>query len=836
MEAMLFSRRSPTPAEASGGAGQRADASLPYADVAVDVPTGERQRTFTYSIPPDMEARAGHLVRVPFGPRTIHGIVVRLTDRLPVGYVKPLLGLVRPEPLLSPIHLELARWTSDYYMTSLFEAMAPMLPPGFRARTQSVIRLRADSTPAGELRPAEARLMAYLQNRRRAVTLASLTRPLGPWAPRAVRSLVQKGLVEEAWDWPGPRTGERFRDHVQLNGEPEEGTEWAERLQSRAPRQAALMRRVADPSTGPYLAAHARREFGAGAVSALLTKELIVLRPEQVEREPVVPQPPPARGPRWVPTEAQAEALSQLQAALDHPSPTPDTFLLQGVTGSGKTEVYLRALAHCLARGKRGMVLVPELSLTPQTVAQFSAWFPGQVGVLHSGLTPGQQFDQWWHIYQGRYPVVVGSRSAIFAPLRDVGLIILDEEHEWTYKQHDAVPRYHARDVALRLGELAGAVVLLGSATPDVTSTYHARRGRYRALTLPHRIEASGAPAPLAQVQTVDMRQELRSGNRSVFSRALQHALRQCVEDHHQAILFLNRRGTASVVQCRGCGFVLRCWRCASPYTYHGSEGLVCHHCNRHRRAPSTCPQCRGSHIRYLGLGTQRMVEEAQHLLPGVRVLRWDRDTATNSKAHEELLARFAGGEADILVGTQMVAKGLHIPSVTLVGAVLADIGLHVPDYRAGERTFQVLCQVAGRAGRGPEPGQVIVQTYLPDHYAIQAAARQDYDGFYERETAVRRVRGDPPFGRLIRLVFGHADETASQREAQRLAILLRRTARQWGISHVDVIGPAPTYPPRLRGIWRWHILLRGADPRLLLDKVPMPPNWAVDVDPVSVV
>ncbi len=832
----MLSQRDAATADSSGAEGRRAGAALPYADVAVDVPTGERHQTFTYSIPPGMEAQPGHLVRVPFGPRTVHGIVVHLTDHLTVGYVKPLQGLVRPEPLLSPVQLELARWVSDHYLTSLFEAVSPMLPPGFRARTQTVIRLRSDATPPRELRPGEERLLAYLRRRRGAVKLAALNRLLGAFVPRAVRSLVRDGVLEEVWEWPSARVKPRLQDCLRLTLEPSAVEPQAKRLQPRAPRQALLLRRVADPSAGPYLAAAARREYGPSAVSGQLAKDLVALDPHRVERKPVLPKPLPSQAQQWAPTDAQREAIDQLRSALDHPSPTPQTFLLQGVTGSGKTEVYLRALGHCLAMGKRGIVLVPELSLTPQTVAQFNARFPGQVGVLHSGLSPGQQFDQWWRVHQGDYPVVVGSRSAVFAPQGELGIIILDEEHEWTYKQHDPSPRYHAREVALKLGELTGAVVLLGSATPDIASTYHARHGRYRPLRLPDRIQPSGAAAPLARVQVVDMRQELRSGNRSVFSRALQQALHRCVEDRHQAILFLNRRGAASVVQCRGCGFVLRCWRCASPYTYHGAEGLVCHHCNRRRRAPATCPQCRGSHIRFLGLGTQRLVEEVEELLPGVRVLRWDRDTASHSRAHEELLRRFGGGEADVLVGTQMVAKGLHIPSVTLVGAVLADIGLHVPDYRAAERTFQVLCQVAGRAGRGPDPGQVIVQTYLPGHYAIQAAALQDYDAFYEREMAVRRSRGDPPFGRLIRLAFGHADETASRGEAQRLATQLRRTARQWGISHVDVIGPAPSYPPRLRGIWRWHILLRGADPRLLLDKVPMPPAWLVDVDPVSVV
>ena len=813
----------------------RAIAVLPYADVAVDVPTSGRDDLYTYSVPPGMEPRAGHLVRVPFGPRTVHGVVVRLTGELRVGYTKPLLGLVLPEPPLTPVQLELAYWISDYYRTSLFEAMGPMLPPGFRTRTQTTLRLKANVLPDRELTQAEGRLLAYLR-RRRAVRLTPLVRRLGSWVPKAVRGLVQAGLLEERWEWEGPRVAPQFRDFLEPHASPEEALEWAERWSRRAPRRGALLRRLADPSAAPYVASDARREYGAAAVAGLVDKGLVRLERRRIERSPL--QHDQGRVPEEAlsPTAAQAAALAPVRAALDDPTLTPRVFLLQGVTGSGKTEVYLQALARCLAQGKRGIVLVPEHSLAPQTVARFNARFPGQVAVLHSGLTPGQQFDQWWRVQQDAYGLVVGSRSAVFAPQSDLGLIVLDEEHEWTYKQHDAAPRYHGRDVALKLAGLTGAVVVLGSATPDIVSYHNARQGRYQPLALPMRIEATGAPTSLADVEVVDMRQELRAGNRSVFSRVLQEGLERCLSGGHQAILFLNRRGAASVVQCRSCGFVLRCWRCASPYTYHGAEGLVCHHCNRRRRAPATCPQCRSAHIRYLGLGTQRLVEEVERLLPGARVLRWDRDTARHGRAHEELLARFSAGKADVLVGTQMIAKGLHIPSVTLVGVVLADIGLNVPDYRAAERAFQVLCQVAGRAGRGPEPGQVVVQTYLPEHYAIQAAARQDYEAFYEQELAFRRAQGNPPLGRLIRLVFAHADDTASRREAQRLATTLRRAARQWGMSRVDVIGPAPAYPPRLRGVWRWHILLRGADPRLLLDKVPLPPYWTTDVDPVTVV
>lgn len=536
------------------------------------------------------------------------------------------------------------------------------------------------------------------------------------------------------------------------------------------------------------------------------------------------------------PTSHQAQVLEQIMAALEERR--HEAFLVQGVTGSGKTEVYLQALARCLAHGRKGIVLVPEISLTPQMVQRFEARFPGRVAVLHSRLASSEHRRMWWGIIHGLYGVVIGSRSALFSPVDRLGLIVLDEEHEWTYKQQDTDPRYHARAVALRLGQQVGAAVVLGSATPDVVTYHNALSGqRLRLFDLPHRLGAGAGtqPSPLPEVQVVDMRRELREGSRGIFSRALQAALRETIQRGDQAILFLNRRGAAGVVQCRDCGHVLRCRSCDTPLTYHTApERLLCHQCNRRSSVVSGCPGCRSARIRYLGLGTQRVVQEVEALLPGVATLRWDRDVAALDRATEGVLERFARGKAQVLVGTQMVAKGLHIPSVTLVGVVLADIGLNLPDFRAGERTFQLLCQVAGRAGRGASPGTAIVQTYRPDHYAVMLAAQQDYPAFYQQEVNFRRVQRLPPFSRLVRLFFAHTNAERCQGEAERLGRALRHQRRAWSLEEVDVLGPAPAYPPRLRGQYRWHILLRGPAPEALLDRVDLSAGWVVDVDPVS--
>jgi primosomal protein N' (replication factor Y) len=484
---------------------------------------------------------------------------------------------------------------------------------------------------------------------------------------------------------------------------------------------------------------------------------------------------------------------------------------------------------------------VPEISLTPQTVRRFAERFAGQVAVAHSGLSLGQQFDQWRRIRDGHYAVVIGARSAIFTPQPDLGLIVMDEEHEWTYKQQEPAPRYHARAVAEKLAELTGAALVLGSATPDLESYHRAKTGRYRLLALEERVQAtedgsrSCTVRPLPEVEVVDLRRELREGNRGIFSRSLGRAVAEALAAGEQVILFLNRRGTASFVQCRDCGHVPTCSACAVSLTYHAAEErLICHHCHRGRRLPQTCPQCQSPRIRFMGIGTEKVEEEAGWAFPGARLLRWDRDVTRRRGAHERILARFLAHEADILIGTQMVAKGLDIPAVTLVGVISADVGLNLPDFRSGERTFQLLEQVAGRAGRGPRGGRVIIQTYTPNHYAVEAAAAHDYAAFYEHEASLRQRLGYPPFGRLARLEYAHTNAGQAQKQALRLAAVLRRERDVRGIPNLDVMGPAPALVPRVRGRYRWQITLRGGDPAELLGELSFPLGWTVDIDPVS--
>lgn len=805
-----------------------------YAEVVVDARTGKSGGTFTYAVPSHMRVQPGHLVLVPFGPRRLHGVVTGLLEAPNVEYTRPIASLVAEQPVLSPERIRLGRWLSLYYRASLFDALAPMLPPGMRGSARAQVQAATDPPPGVEERlPRGAqRLLAFLRANPRPHRVAALTAILGPWVRNAVRALVEAGVASE---WLSePRSKPLVQRKTWLTPEaPAAALRMLAEVQERAPRRAALLRRLADSASGLPVA-EARKRYGRAAVAKVVHEGWASF---QTEPSPADIAPHAA----LLPTPEQQRALAVLKHALDDPSATPRTWLLHGATGSGKTEVYLQAIAHCLEKGRRAIALVPEVSLTPQMTQRFEERFPGQVGLLHSRLTPARLREEWWRIFRGERSVVIGPRSALFAPVAGLGLIVLDEEHEWTYKQSDAQPHYHARDVAERLAKLTGAVVVLGSATPDVVTAWRAGQGAIGNLSMPARIERSGAPTAFAETEVVDMRTELREGNRSIFSRLLQERLRDTLADGRQAMLFLNRRGAASVVACRSCGSVMRCPRCSTALTYHSVPGtggrLRCHHCSRARTEPRRCPKCRSVHIRYLGLGTQRVADEVGRIAPGARVMRWDSDTASGTGAHERLLRAFTDGDADVLVGTQMIAKGLDVPSVDLVGVVLADIGIHMPDFRAAERTFQLLTQVAGRAGRGPKVGRAVIQTYLPDHYAVQAASNQDYAAFYAVEMEHRRAQGNPPFSRLVRLLYdGHSDRQTALKEAQLLAGRLRRTAREWDMRGVDVIGPAPTYPPRIRNAWRWQMLVRAAEPRVLLDKVSVPPSWRVDVDPVNIV
>jgi primosomal protein N' (replication factor Y) len=825
----------------------------------------------SYAIPATMADRitAGALVLVPLQSRLVSGIVLEVTDAKALDILlKPIHSLLDDQPVLNSHQLALARWMAEEYYAPLGRCCALMVPPGLTPKSAYVFSLSEAGTraeyPSDDPR---ARVLQALRARGPLVTskLARRMRGVAGWH-RALRDLLRAGLVVRTPTVELPRIQPQRTTLVQL-AIPEHAlaasvddllNNPALRPQTRARRAAVL--RYLGTRRGLAAAEWAMAEAGATRddLAWLAAWGYVILGDVERWRDPLadvdyVPKHAPPL------TEDQQRAWEAIAASIQEAS--AHQFLLRGVTGSGKTEIYLRAAEAVLAQGRGAIILVPEISLTPQTVRRFLERFPGRVALIHSRLKPGERYDTWRRIRAGALPVVVGARSALFAPLPNPGLIVLDEEHDPSYKQ-TVSPCYDARRVALRYSELVGATLIFGSATPSLEAWQMAGMAedgsppRLRRLELPNRVRghirrlsdqearlgvrAAARPEtetvayqPLPEVQVVDMRAELRTGNTSIFSRLLAQALGEVLRRGEQAILFLNRRGAASSVLCRDCGHVLRCPDDDTPLTYHAPAQstihphLKCHQCNRTEPLPSRCPACGSPRIRFFGIGTQKVEQAILERFPGARVVRWDRDAAGSS---EQFLQRFVKGQADVLVGTQMIAKGLDLPMVTLVGVVLADIGLFLPDFRASERVFDLLLQVAGRAGRGLLPGRVIVQTYNPEHPAVAFAARHDVDGFVRAELAQRRLLNLPPFIRLVRFEYADEDGQAARRACEALAAAVRRSAHQ-----VGVIGPAPAYFARRQRRYRWQVLVRTPDPRALLADLEVPADFLVDVDPASV-
>ena len=825
-----------------------------YAEVALHL--SRVQGTFTYHIPDELlpVLAPGHLAIVPFGRRRAQGVVLRLAEESPVPETRPIEALVEAQPVLTAAQLALAAWMHQATLAPIGECAATMIPPGLAQHADQQYRLVDPAFPTDGATQGQ---LVKLLRARGPLRGRQIERRLGRLAwRRAAETLVRRGILESTPVLEEPRIGPRHIRTVRLAVPSAQGQEAlgdlgrgkaAERRRNAL--GAVLQEAKPIDVTWLYAEAGARAED----LRDLERRGLIAFDAQEILRDPLAGAGVELAAPPVLTRDQQA-AWTPIRETLD--SGISAAFLLHGVTGSGKTEIYLRAVAKVLEAGGSAIVLVPEISLTPQTTDRFLARFPGRVGLLHSALSPGERYDTWRRARSGALPLVVGARSALFAPLPSIRLIVVDEEHDESYKEQEGAARYHAREAALAYARLLGAVCLLGSATPDVVTFHRAEAGEMHLLRLPKRIlghrksveaqqlrhslpfayqplEADAVAIDLPPVHVVDMRQELRAGNASLFSRRLDQSLTATLEAGQQAILFLNRRGAATHVFCRDCGWVARCPRCETSLIHHpAAQALRCHHCGYQRRPPRRCPECGGTRVRYFGAGTQRIEAEVAARHPGTRILRWDWDVTRRKGAHAVILAHFAAHRADVLVGTQMLAKGLDLPLVTLVGVVSADTGLHLPDYRSAERVFQVLTQVAGRAGRGPAGGQVILQTYHPEHYSIRAAAAHDYQGFYQQELRHRRELGYPPFRKLVRLVFRSTSGEGAEREARRLAGRLRSEVGRRALP-VEVIGPTPCFFTRLRGQSRWQILLRGADPAAAVPE-DLPEGWAVDVEPVS--
>ncbi len=798
-----------------------------YCDVSLPVPL---DHYFTYSLPETLRhrVRTGCRVLVPFGSRKLTGVVLRTHSDRPSGSIRDVLRLLDEEPALDEELLKLGRWISAYYCAPLGETLRSMTPLAGDVRHGKIYSL----TKAG--RDAARQLHLGADDDDPAVQLLKMldARPLSESslkkkiekAAAVLRSLEKKGFVEVedvAAERDPLRAGSsRLRaefltrpDDLKLPKVERELLAYLE-LHPGAHNLADLELAIAKASP---------------AARALARRNLI-----RLTLEPVGAPSYPTRA-AVILNEHQQSAYDQIRASGD--SGAFNVFLLQGVTGSGKTEVYLRAIETAMAQGKGALMLVPEIALTPAVAGQFHHRFGDRVAILHSAFHDSDRAQEWRRIRSGEAAVVVATRSGVFAPVRNLGLIIVDEEHDQSYKQQET-PRYHGRDVAIVRARGASATVVLGSATPSIESRYNVDRGKYSRLLLPDRIEKR----PMARVELIDMRNEfIETRKQATFSRALIDAVTERLSNGEQTMLLLNRRGFSSFVACRACGARCECVNCSVTLTYHRRDRrMLCHYCNYAARVPDRCAKCDSEYIQFIGLGSERVEDELHGAFPKARIARLDRDTVGAKRDYETILSAFRDGSFDILVGTQMIAKGHDIPNVTLVGIVSADIGLGLPDFRAAERTFQLLTQAAGRAGRGETPGIVLIQTINPDHYAVRGAAAQDYEAFFAKEIEFRRFMSYPPFGVMVNILVRGVDQEQALQRSAALARVLDPAPEG-----VRVMGPAAAALARLKNEYRYQMLLKSSSRKQLnaiagqLRSYAVAEKWGaaalvIDIDPVT--
>lgn len=816
------------------------------AAVSVDAIIPEYWKEWTYAVPEEICGQIAHgqLVWVPLRDKVVLGIVVALATETGHADLRPIHALVEPAFCLTTTQMNLATWISERYCCALFHAASLMMPPGVDRRVVEtyVLTQAGRTTDTAQLTPTQANVVECLSSYddEHGASIAELRAAVGGALTSVLTTLRKRGLIAMQ---------ARIRQDTMPRARPVAYVRAITGLEFEAPltaprQQAALdfLRRrvrlasdtVAGLPPGAITVAQFRQETGAGLaiLNRLVDRGLVEMGAVDWVREP----PENGNAPAPILTPAQQEAWTPIAASIE--AATGHTFLLHGVTGSGKTEIYLRAVAASLRLGKGAIICVPEIALATQMVNRIQARFPGQVALLHSSQKDSQRFGNWVRLQRGEASVAIGPRSALFAPLESIGCIVIDEEHDASYKE-GSLPRYHARDVARELAKLTGATCILGSATPDLTTYATAKTGEIGYLQLPERVRpaawnTSSGVLELPPVQLVDMREERRNGNGGVFSLALVDLLRHAHGAGEQAILLLNRRGTATFSQCRACGHVLICPQCDVPLVYHADRELLrCHRCDYQIRPSIRCPQCGKPEVRAYGVGTQRVEDEVRRLLPTARVTRWDQDSLRHEGGHESILRRLEAREIDVLVGTQMVAKGLDLPMVTVIGVINGDSQLHLPDFRAAERTFQLLTQVAGRAGRRA-PGRVVIQTQSPDHPALIAAQRHDYAMFAGTELPNRARLNYPPYRQLVRFVTRHKSEEKARAEADRLAFAFARTVYRAGRDDVELVGPAPCFTARVRGDYYWNVVAVGKELGSLLRSFPIPYGWTVDVDPVS--
>lgn len=800
-----------------------------WVEVLVDCPGA--QGLYVYRVPAELVVQPGDILSVPFGAQQVGAIAIQrllaAPDTLEESTIRSVEAVVSRR-FFPDAYWALLQQVATYYCTSLMQVVRVALPPGLLGRSQRRIRLVSAAPDATEssLAPAAQQLLDRLRNQKRGdYTWQYLQRQI-PGAKRGLQELVQRGWVESYIE-PPTHVRPKWQQVVTLIAYP------SMPLSERQQEVVEVLKRRGGELNVPDLLQLCRTS--TATLKRLQQDGWVLLQRREVLRTDATAALPPDLPQALTP--AQAIAVAAIACA------GYTQVLLHGVTGSGKTEVYLQAIAPVLQARKSVLVLVPEIGLTPQLTDRFRARFGDRVQVYHSALSEGERYDTWRQMLQGTPQIVIGTRSAVFSPLANLGLVVLDEEHDDSFKQSQPAPCYHARTIAQWRAQLADCPLVLGSATPSLeswTAIAVTPDSSHLYLSLPERIHAR----PLPPIEIVDMRQELAEGNRSMVSRSLHTALQSlAAEQGKQGLLFVPRRGHSTFVSCRSCGLVMGCPHCDISLTYHqagegGSESLRCHYCGYGRSHPPQCPSCGSPYLKYFGSGTQRVVQELERLFPHLRCLRFDSDTTRTKGAHRTLLSRFAQGEADLLVGTQMLTKGIDLPQVIVVGVVAADGLLHLPDYRAGERAFQVLTQVAGRSGRGDIPGQVIIQTYSPQHAVIRAVQRYDYAAFIAAELDQRTALIYPPVGRMALLrLSGMNPQQVQQTAANLAAFILPRLP-----AGVDLLGPAAATIERVARRYRWHILVKSADPGEqdwsyltdLRSHCPPEVSLTLDIDPID--
>jgi len=802
--------------------------------------------SFTYAVPSQFQSivQPGIRVFVPFGKRKLTGYVVSLSDSHDSSFeIKNIEDVLDADPVLSPEILSLTRWIADYYQSSWGEAVKAALPAGLEDESREILSLSPEGASAleeGILKESQSIILKTVQQRNQ-VTPSQLRRFLKDnFSAYALARLKQAGYLQSQLSIKRSAVGYQY-EKLARAVTPAPDPVQVEKLLGRSPKQKEIYSLLLEGEKTLKELVKQIPSYSA-PFKKLREKGLAEVTTVKNHRDPE----PDEADASWSPsahlpfTPDQKRAFKELNHSLDVGE--FKTYLLHGVTGSGKTELYIRCIQKALERKKTAIMMVPEISLTPQTVARFHARFGKNVAILHSGLSQRERYLEWKKIQEERVSIVVGARSAIFAPFKRLGVIVIDEEHDSSYKQ-DSSPRYHARDTAIVRARSENAVVILGSATPSLESLANTESGKYRYLSLDKRVQDRLLPV----VEIVNMQKEKdERKNFTILSGRLRTAIRHRLDRREQVFLFLNRRGTSNYIFCKECGFVFDCQHCSVTLTYHGKENLIrCHYCNYTARVPKSCADCQGDVIKFGGYGTQRLEDEIRRLFPEARTVRMDRDTTRGRTAFESMHQLMNAGEIDILIGTQMITKGHDFPNVTLVGVVHADISLNIPDFRSAERSFQLFTQVAGRAGRGRVPGQVIIQTHDPSHYVFGFVREHNFRKFYEKEIVYRKQLNYPPFTRLVALGIECENEAMGERATQKLAIAMKGIVAR--ARDVEMVGPSPAVLYQIKNKYRWHILLRAKRARTIhsvLDQVKNLKEFkspfkgkvkiSIDVDPLN--